>query len=205
MAKNRFNNLDLNLLRVFKVLLEEKNMRKAAERLFVSQPAVSQSLQKLRHHFDDLLFVKVKTGLAPTPFSEQLACDLLPLLHQLESVINTSSEFNPRELDGEITIALSSQFVFSVSGEIYRYFKKHVPQLKVHITSWNDRTIEGIEKGDILIGVNAPITESVPFLVEQELTKLTAKVLVRRDHPITNQLITAENLAPYPLAMATSQ
>lgn len=92
-----------------------------------------------------------------------------------------------------------------MSGEIYRYFKKHVPQLKVHITSWNDRTIEGIEKGDILIGVNAPITESVPFLVEQELTKLTAKVLVRRDHPITNQLITAENLAPYPLAMATSQ
>ncbi|MGR5222554.1 LysR family transcriptional regulator [Vibrio parahaemolyticus] len=40
-AKNRFTNLDLNLLKVFKILFEEQNMRKAAERLFVSQPAVS--------------------------------------------------------------------------------------------------------------------------------------------------------------------
>lgn len=200
LAKNRFNNLDLNLLRVFKVLLEEKNMRKAAERLFVSQPAVSQSLQKLRHQFDDLLFVKVKTGLAPTTFSEQLARDLLPLLHQLESVVNASSQFDPAELDGEVTIALSSQLVFSVSGEIYRNFSRTAPNLKVHVTSWNDHTIEGIEKGDILLGVNAPITESLPFLVEQELAQLTAKVLVRRGHPIMNQPITAESLAPYPLA-----
>ncbi|WP_418642814.1 LysR family transcriptional regulator [Vibrio chaetopteri] len=200
LAKNRFNNLDLNLLRVFKVLLEEKNMRKAAERLFVSQPAVSQSLQKLRHHFDDLLFVKVKTGLEPTTFSEQLARDLLPLIHQLESVVNASSLFDPAELDEEITIALSSQFVFSVSGDIYRHFKKHAPNLKVHITSWNDHTISGIEKGDILLGINAPITERLPFLVEQELAKLTAKVLLRRDHPIANQPITTENLASYPLA-----
>ncbi|WP_162674561.1 LysR family transcriptional regulator [Vibrio variabilis] len=200
LAKNRFNNLDLNLLRVFKILLEEKNMRKAAERLFVSQPAVSQSLQKLRHHFDDLLFVKVKTGLEPTTFSEQLARDLLPLLHQLESVVNSSSEFDPAELDGEVTIALSSQFVFSVSGEIYRYFSNTAPNLTVHITSWNEHTIEGIEKGDILLGVNAPITESLPFLVEQQLTQLTAKLLVRHDHPIASQPITAENLSPYPLA-----
>jgi DNA-binding transcriptional LysR family regulator len=200
LAKNRFNNLDLNLLRVFKVLLEEKNMRKAAERLFVSQPAVSQSLQKLRHHFDDLLFVKVKTGLEPTTFSEQLARNLLPLIYQLESVVNASSPFDPAELDEEITIALSSQFVFSVSSEIYRHFKKHAPNLKVHITSWNDHTISGIEKGDILLGINAPITERLPFLVEQELAKLTAKILLRRDHPIANQPITAEHLASYPLA-----
>ncbi len=200
LAKNRFNNLDLNLLRVFKILLEEQNMRKAAERLFVSQPAVSQSLQKLRHHFDDLLFVKVKTGLAPTSYAEQLAHDLLPLLHQLESVVNASSQFNPAELDGEVTIALSPQFVFSISGEIYRYFRQHAPHLTVHITSWNDSTISGIEKGDVLLGVNAPITESLPFLVEHELTQLGAKVLLRRGHPVLKHPITAENLSSYSLA-----
>ncbi|GMQ49158.1 LysR family transcriptional regulator [Vibrio sp. 10N] len=200
MAKNRFSNLDLNLLRVFKVLLEEKNMRKAAERLFVSQPAVSQSLQKLRHHFDDLLFVKVKTGLAPTTYSEQLAQELLPLLHQLESVINASSEFDPADLEGEITIALSSQFVFSVSGQLYRHFKQQAPKLSVNITSWNEHTIQDIEKGEILLGVNAPITEQFPFLVEQELTELTAKLIVRREHPVIGSPITPESLVSYPLA-----
>lgn len=200
LAKNRFTNLDLNLLRVFKVLFEERNMRKAAERLFVSQPAVSQSLQKLRHSFEDQLFVKVKTGLAPTPFAETLCQELLPLLHQIESIINASSEFKPEELDGEITIALSPQFVFSVSGEIYRYFKIHAPKLKVHIISWNEHTMDDIEKGKVLIGINAPIIDNPPFLTEVELSMLEASIMVRRDHPIVGQAIIPENLVKYPLA-----
>ncbi|GAM76858.1 transcriptional regulators [Vibrio ishigakensis] len=62
MAKDRFANLDLNLLRTFLVLSQELNMRKASVRLNVSQPAISQALQRLRHHFDDELFVKVRSG-----------------------------------------------------------------------------------------------------------------------------------------------
>lgn len=64
MAKDRFANLDLNLLRTFLVLFQELNMRKASVRLNVSQPAISQALQRLRHHFDDELFVKVRSGLS---------------------------------------------------------------------------------------------------------------------------------------------
>lgn len=200
LAKNRFHNLDLNLLRVFKVLFEERNMRKAAERLFVSQPAVSQSLQKLRHHFDNQLFVKIKSGLAPTPFAESLSEELLPLLHQLESIINASSAFKPEELDGEITIALSPVFVFAVSGEMYRHFKTHAPNLTVHMTSWNEHTTNDIEKGNVFMGINAPITNKPPFLTEMELSVLDASIMVRRDHPITRQPVTAENLVKYPLA-----
>ena len=58
MAKDLYTSLDLNLLRTFVILSQELNMRKASERLFVSQPAVSQALQKLRNHFNDDLFVK---------------------------------------------------------------------------------------------------------------------------------------------------
>lgn len=58
MAKDLFHTLDLNLLKTFMVLMQERNMRKASQRLFVSQPAISQALQKLRNHFDDELFVK---------------------------------------------------------------------------------------------------------------------------------------------------
>lgn len=71
-SANLFQKLDLNLLRTFRVLLQERNARKTAERLFVTQPAISQALQKLRFHLDDELFVKVQGGLEPTPFALQV-------------------------------------------------------------------------------------------------------------------------------------
>ncbi|MFC5080259.1 LysR family transcriptional regulator [Vibrio thalassae] len=199
-AKNRFANLDLNLLRVFKVLYEEKNMRKAAQRLYVSQPAVSQSLQKLRHQFDDPLFVKVKSGLSPTPFSEQLSNSLLPLLYDIENVVNDTDVFDPTQLDQDITIALSSSFVFSISGELYRYFREHAPGLKIHIASWNDQTVTAIEKGDILLGINAELTDRYPFMEKRTIGDIDACLLVRKEHPITRQKVTVESMSKYPLA-----
>ena len=71
MAKDLFHTLDLNLLKTFMILMQEKNMRKVSQRLFVSQPAISQALQKLRNHFDDELFVKFfLLGLIPNEFLE---------------------------------------------------------------------------------------------------------------------------------------
>ncbi|SEF85186.1 LysR family transcriptional regulator [Vibrio hangzhouensis] len=200
LAKNRFANLDLNLLKVFKVLFEEQNMRKAADRLFVSQPAVSQSLQKLRFQFDDQLFVKVKTGLAPTPKAEQLSEQLLPLLYGVESVVNAMDVFEPKELDEEITIALSPSFVFSLSGEIYRFFQQHAPKLKVKVIAWNEHTIHGLEKGDILVGINAELADSYPSLCHVKVSDIAGCILVRKNHPIVDSPITVENMSQYPLA-----
>ncbi len=65
MPNDRFSQLDLNLLRTFMILYQEQNMRKAAHRLKVSQPAVSKALQRLREHFGNELFVKTPTGYNP--------------------------------------------------------------------------------------------------------------------------------------------
>ena len=72
MAKQFYNNLDLNLLRTFQIIFQEKNLQKASLRLHVSAPALSKSLNRLRDHFNDPLFVKVPQGLSPTPFAKDL-------------------------------------------------------------------------------------------------------------------------------------
>ncbi len=99
MAKDLFYSLDLNLLRTFLVLSQELNMRKASQRLHVSQPAISQTLQKLRHHFNDELFVKVPKGLAPTSFAEELTIAIAPHLDGLVSALNTAQPFGPKAID----------------------------------------------------------------------------------------------------------
>ena len=65
--------LDLNLLRALNVLLEERNVSRAAERLHVTQPSVSAMLSRLRDLFDDPLFVRTQHGMLPTPRVEALA------------------------------------------------------------------------------------------------------------------------------------
>ena len=65
----RYRQVDLNLLVVFNELIENGSVLRASRSLGVTQGAVSQSLAKLRKHFDDELFIKTNTGVAPTAFA----------------------------------------------------------------------------------------------------------------------------------------
>ncbi|MCC9650225.1 MULTISPECIES: LysR family transcriptional regulator [Vibrio] len=90
--KMNISTKDLNLLYVFKVLFEERNLSNAAKRMSLSQPALSHKLNKLRREFDDPLFVRAARGLTITPLAERIAHQVLEvtksvegLYHQLES------------------------------------------------------------------------------------------------------------------------
>ena len=64
--------IDLNLLVALQILLEEQSVTKAADRLFITQPAMSKTLQRLRELFDDPLFIRSGRGLVPTPRAVEL-------------------------------------------------------------------------------------------------------------------------------------
>ena len=76
---------DLNLLLVFHVLYQERNASLAAERMALSQPALSHKLNKLRHQFGDPLFVRAPRGLTPTPRAHELAPTVQRLVGELEA------------------------------------------------------------------------------------------------------------------------
>ena len=60
--ENRLSRIDLNLLIALQILLEERNVTRSAERLFITQPAMSKTLQRLRILFDDPLFTRTAHG-----------------------------------------------------------------------------------------------------------------------------------------------
>jgi len=76
----RLSRLDLNLLVSLQALLEEKSVTKAAERLFITQPAMSRVLQRLRDQLDDPLFTRTGNELVPTPRAKELEIRLPSLL-----------------------------------------------------------------------------------------------------------------------------
>lgn len=105
--------LDLNLLVVFNQLLVERRVSKVADNLGVSQPAVSNSLAKLRKLLGDELFLRTPKGMEPTPYADQLAESVSYALSMIHSGVNQRTSFEPSTAKRSFTIGMTD------IGEIY--------------------------------------------------------------------------------------
>lgn len=200
MAKDLFATLDLNLLRTFLILSQELNMRKASERLFVSQPAISQALQKLRNHFNDELFIKVRHGLKPTPFAEELAENIHPYLDGLSAVLNASQDFHPSKLQKTLKIALAPQVLTCLSGALFHDIREEAPNVNLQLINWSESTLDDLVKGKIDIAVNYEYEMVPKELNSMKLMEVTGCVIVRDNHPINIKVATPYDFSGYEIA-----
>jgi len=99
--------IDLNQLVLFQQLMVERRVSKVAENLGLTQPAVSNTLAKLRRQFGDDLFVRTPAGMVPTPFAEQLAEPIGYALGMIHSGLNQHSRFDPASVQRSVTIGMT--------------------------------------------------------------------------------------------------
>ncbi|WP_117235326.1 LysR family transcriptional regulator [Vibrio maerlii] len=199
MNRDLFFSLDLNLLRTLLVLSQEKNMRKASQRLFVSQPAISQALQKLRNHFDDELFVKAPKGLEATPFAKQLVNDLTPYLDGLANALNKREEFDPETLQQSLRIAVAPVVLTCLSGALFQHLNKIAPNCTIELLGWSKDTFDDLQKGEVLIGLTLD-TDAPQGIYAHHVSQIEGKLIVRAGHPITHSPVTSKDMEPYPIA-----
>ena len=109
----QLQDLDLNLLVVFNQLLVERRVSKVAENLGLTQPAVSNSLARLRKLLGDELFLRTPSGMEPTPFAEQLAEPVTYALGMIHGALNQRSSFDPKASTRAFTIGMTD------IGEVY--------------------------------------------------------------------------------------
>ncbi len=105
MALN-FRTLDLNLLRVFDVVMAERNLTRAAERLSITQPAVSNALKRLKEAVGEDLLTRTSSGVRPTPRAETLWPEVRAALGHLRAALSPG-EFNPRTDAASFRIAMA--------------------------------------------------------------------------------------------------
>src|SRR5258705_12599901 len=101
--------IDLNLMRIFDILYDERNVTRAAARLFLTQSAVSHALARLSKVLGDPLFMRIPSGLHPTEGAHQLAPRLRVALAEIRSGIATPI-FDPAKTLQRFVIASSSHF-----------------------------------------------------------------------------------------------
>src|SRR3954454_9827367 len=106
MREVHFNTLDLNLLRVFDALAEERSVTRAGERLGLTQSAVSHALNRLRYALEDELFLRGPDGMTPTPRAAEIWPELRRGLGQLQHGV-APTEFVPAEAERTFHVCAS--------------------------------------------------------------------------------------------------
>jgi DNA-binding transcriptional LysR family regulator len=96
----RLNQLDLNLMVCLDALLSERSVTRAAKRVFLSQPAMSISLKKIRQYFDDDIVVQIGRTLKLTTFAESLQRPVRDAIPQMRAI--SEWNFDPAQSDREI-------------------------------------------------------------------------------------------------------
>ena len=141
MNLQRLSRLDLNLLVSLQALLEEKSVTKAAQRLFITQPAMSRVLQRLRTQLGDPLFTRAGNELVPTPKARDIQQRLPRLLDSVLEIVS-EGEFDPATYNGEIVIAVPEFVAISLISELTRVVTEEAPGLILSISSETE-SVEG--------------------------------------------------------------
>ncbi len=145
-----FRTFDLNLLRVLDALLREGSTVKAADRLGLSQPAVSSALARLRVALDDELFFRQGQGLAPTSFALALQPRLHDMLGGLEQLLSGPSLFDPATSQARFRISGSDFFAEMLMPSLAERLSCEAPIMRVHLLDLvPDSYIDTLERYEV--------------------------------------------------------
>ena len=187
---------DLNLLPIAFALYDELNVSRAARVLGMSQPAVSMALRRLREMFDDPLFVRVPTGIAPTPRAHALVRAARPLIDELQQSLRREKTFDPARTAATFTIALSDIGELAFLLRLLKAFRAQAPQCAIRSVAVPPAQLaQELERGDVDLAVGYyPTLSSTKFRQRRVETQRFA-CLMRKGHPAGASRLTAREFS----------
>ncbi|MFS2103144.1 MULTISPECIES: LysR family transcriptional regulator [unclassified Ralstonia] len=185
--------IDLNLLVVFNELLRQRRVSAVAETLGISQPAISNALNRMRKLFGDELFIRTSKGMVPTPFAETLAEPIAYALGAIYNSLNATTKFDPKTSTRAFTIAMTD------IGEIYflpslmRRLEKDAPGVTIStVRNHADTLRDEMEAGrvDLAIGF---LPDLKAGFFQRRLFKQRYVCLFRKGHPLAKNGMTMKS------------
>lgn len=145
----RFKNLDLNLLVALDVLLEEKNVTRAAQRLNVSQPAMSAALSRLREYFGEPLLVLHGKRMIPTAAALRLQLPLKALLQDVDVMVTQATQFDPATSDRRFQIGSSDYLLAVLFPSLIYQLDRIAPSITMDCVQPSEQTAQMLEQGSL--------------------------------------------------------
>ena len=149
---------DLNLLLVFEALMRERHVTRAAERLYLSQPALSHALKRLRESLDDPLFIRTEKGMQPTPRAQALQPVVQQALALLREGLAPPALFSPANSTRRFTLATTDYFEEVMYPTFLSQLLAYAPGISFSIELITQEVLsEGLEQrqADMVVGLDS--------------------------------------------------
>lgn len=186
---------DLNLLRVFEALWATRSVSKAAERLSLTQPAVSSALARLRETYADPLFTRVGAQMAPTPFCAEQAHYLLDALSLVEHSLADVKNFDPARSQRSFMLRMQDIGEACILPALVAHTRDIAPHISFRATFPSlEETRRGLGDGRIDLAIGY-LTGLEAGIHRRELFKQRYVCVMRAKHPLARKKLTMDDLA----------
>lgn len=182
--------IDLNLLVVLDAIYTEGGITRAAQKLHLTQPAISHSLGRLRELFRDELFVREGRAMVPTALARNLIDPLRRALRGLEVTLNEVERFDPASTQKRFTLAVRDVFESTVLPPLLARVAREAPSVDVAAVQIERRELESeLAAGtlDAALDVLLPLSDQI----RRRRISLDRQVVVaRKNHPAVRRGLT---------------
>ncbi len=183
-----------------KTIAEEKNISKAAQKLFVAQPSLSQSLQRIEDSLGTRLFNRTAGGLTPTYAGEryyQIAAQILKMYNDFETEVSDINNLKT----GRIHLGITTHLGTIVISRILPIFHSLCPNVEVYVSEENSATLDQkILSGELDFAVmHAPAAQERQPLINYELLQNDPFIIaLKQGHPLISRAKSVDGF-PYPV------
>jgi len=180
MNRNDLRKVDLNLLIVFETLMHERSVTRAAEKLFLGQPAISAALARLRSLFDDPLFVRTGRSMEPTARAQEIFGHLSPALDSISTALSRAADFDPATSKAVFRIGLSDDVEFGLLPPLLRRLRSEAPGITLVVRRANYLLMpQLLSSGEISVGVS--YTDELPANAKRKTLRRSTWRVLRAD------------------------
>src|SRR5262245_41160014 len=187
------NSIDLNLFVAFDVIYSERNLTRASEVLNITQPAVSNTLARLRTTFGDKLFVRTGNAMVPTPVAQSLVGPVRQALRQLRASVDQLKSFDPATSEKIFNISLGDAAATILMPELAGVIRRLAPHVKIICSQVDRREIASeLASGDLDFALDIPELEK-PDLNGVDILRDRHVCVLRHGHPFAKRAMTLDD------------
>ncbi|HEY3537409.1 MAG TPA: LysR family transcriptional regulator [Trinickia sp.] len=187
MSTHRLREVDLNLLVIFKDIMETRNISATARRLNMSQPAASNALARLRATVGDELLVRSGQTMQPTQVAELIAQDVADGMALLQAALSRRETFDPAHDARRFVIAMTDVGEVYFMPRLLAYCSRHAPNVRLEVSYESGTELRnGLQVGQIDLALG-PHEDMSDTLLQLRLFKQHCVSLFRASHPFASQ------------------
>jgi DNA-binding transcriptional LysR family regulator len=189
----RLSSTDLNLFVAFDALVAEGNVTRAAERVGLTQPAMSHALARLRKLIGDPLFVRTSVGMSPTPRALELVVPVRRALGEIDRALREPPAFDPASAERSFTLAAVDFGSLVVLPPLLARLRKEAPGVDLMVRQLRNDAIERqLAEDEVDVAIGVLHDEAPPWMIQRRLFDDGFVCVVRADHPTAKGPLTLE-------------